>query len=194
MDPELLRERLHESVNSLLDEFVRDSAPPRSGGFGAAVVVEDDGRGDDFSYVWPSGVREEFELVRRYRVDDSVATRRVIVGWTDREAWGRLRRRAVVFFARNERDQPQRWYPLTQFVETDEYPTYAATIPDPDQPRALLREGDDVPETFRENAMPAESLFKSVRAGSSLRLVVGEDDDKDMVLHGYWVARLRNRF
>jgi hypothetical protein len=38
-----------------------------------------------------------------------------------------------------------------------------------------------------------DQLFDQIRNGPSQRPVVNADEDKAMILHGYWVARLRNR-
>jgi hypothetical protein len=110
------------------------------------------------------------------------------VAWTVREAWGRERHRAVVFG-----EAGSSLYPWTEFVETDDG-RYAAGISDPNHPRALLKQGDPLPDWFSTATVErTDQLFDGIRQGPSLRLVVGADEEVRMVRHGYWVAGLRNR-
>ena len=150
-------------------------------------VVEAEDRGS-FTYRWPSGNDEVLTNSRWYTVVDQGRERRVLVAWTDREAWGRMRKRAVVFG-----ESGSSLYPWTEFVETDDG-RYAAGISDPNHPRALLKHGAVIPEWLRTARVErTDQLFNGVRKGPSLRLVLGLSDEVDMVRHGYWVAGLRNR-
>lgn len=108
----------------------------------------------------------------------------------ERAAWGKSdRKRATVFGPAG----PDSFYPWTEFVETDTG-DFAATIPNPEHPRAILTASDPLPGRFRGARVErADQLFEQIRNGPSLRLVVTSSDEVDMVLHGYWVARLRNR-
>jgi hypothetical protein len=85
------------------------------------------------------------------------------------------------------------FYPWTEFVETD-VESYAAQIPNPERPRKILTPSDPIPNRFRSAQVErADQLFDQITNGPSLRLVVDAADEENMVLHGYWVARLRNR-
>lgn len=71
---------------------------------------------------------------------------------------------------------------------------FAASIPDPERPRAIVRQETSLPARFAGKSVArADNLFESIRQGASLRLVVDESDEDEMVRHGYWVARLRGR-
>jgi hypothetical protein len=105
-----------------------------------------------------------------------------------------MRGRAVVFHAAWKDHPPEKWYPWTEFVQTDDG-DYAATIPNPARPRAVLTERDALPKQFvGQRVERADAVFGSIRKGASLRVVVDEDDEGAMIRHGYWVADLRKRF
>ena len=90
-------------------------------------------------------------------------------------------------------DGPSSWYPWTEFVETDTG-RFGAPIPNPQRPRAILKDGQPLPARFnRKTVARADEVFDSIRNGASLRLVVDEDDEAEMVRHGFWVAQLRGR-
>jgi hypothetical protein len=115
------------------------------------------------------------------------------LAWTTRYAWNADRRRAVVFHRAHSQDRPTKWYPWTEFVETDDG-RFAAPIPDPERPRAILKEETSLPARFVDQTVQrVDQLFGSIRQGASLRLVVDETDEAEMVRHGYWVAQLRGR-
>ena len=60
--------------------------------------------------------------------------------------------------------------------------------------RALLKDGDPIPAGFQGAAVERpDRLFRGVRQGPSLGLVVAGSDEDAMVRHGYWVAGLRKR-
>ncbi len=125
---------------------------------------------------------------RWYTVADHGRQHRALVAWTARDAWGRIRKRVVIFG-----ESGSSLYPWTEFVETDDE-RYAAGISDPAHPRALLKHGAAIPERFHAATVErTDQLFEGVRQGPSLRLVVGSDEPLMMVRHGYWVAGLRNR-
>jgi hypothetical protein len=192
MQVEAMRAALHEAIDQIIEGYLDDGAAEPSareadpGGDGIRVVAGEDHR--SFTYRWPSGGDEEFTRSRWYIVSDRGREHRVLVAWTEREAWGRMRERAVVFG-----EAGSSLYPWTEFVETDDG-RYAAGISDPAHPRALLRHGGAIPGRFDPATIErTDQLFNGIRQGPSLRLVVKPDDEVPMVRHGYWVAGLRNR-
>jgi hypothetical protein len=193
-----LRARIHAAIDEILDEYegqpvlphvmATTTAPPPD------FTIESLGPVDPFSYSWPADYgTEEFRSGAAYRIPGTNPGASVIVAWTTRLAWGRDRDRAVVFYKARPDDGVGRWYPWTEFVETDTG-MYAATIPNPDRPRSILRDGSAIPaEIARYTIARADQLFNSIREGASLRLVLEQDDEIDMVRHGYRVAQLRGR-
>jgi hypothetical protein len=190
-----LRKRLHEAVDEIIDDVTspqRDSASPAP--IHSAEHVDRLGAVGSFIFHWPADYgSEQFESGNAYRPASLSDQSSVIVGWTTRRAWGRDRRRAVVFHRMRAGDAPKRWYPWTEFVETDNG-KFAASIPNPDRPRAMLKEGADLPARFIDRATArSDEVFDSIRDGASLRLVVDESEEPEMVRHGLWVAKLRRR-
>ena len=85
------------------------------------------------------------------------------------------------------------YYPLTEFVETDDG-RFAAAVPSPRRPRAQLKDGARLPNHIDPaHIARTDTLFRSIHSGSSLRYVVDRDDEVSMVQHAYWVATLRHR-
>jgi hypothetical protein len=192
MQVEQIRAALHEAIDRVLDGSLEAEAAtpskPDAAPTGDSIDIRKAGEQPPFPHTWPDGNDEEFSNARSYTVVDQGREHRAVVGWTDREAWGRMRRRAVVFGVSGRSR-----YPWTEFVETDDG-RYAAEIPDPDHPRAVLKEGAPVPDWFATAAIErTDQLFRGTRKGPSLRLVLGPDDEVRMVRHGYWVAGLRKR-
>jgi len=196
MDPTTLRERLHVAVDQVVDDLLAEHSD------GDVIPVTPDAEPDavradryeGFTYRWPGGDEEAIGDATVYRLTTpNGAVLRVIVGWTTRHAWNADRGRAVVFYDARDEDDPARWYPWTEFVETDDG-RFAATIPDPSRPRAILNETFRLPSRFAGlEVARADELFRSIREGASLRLVVNRSDEAEMIRHGYWVARLRGR-
>lgn len=192
MQVEMMRAALHEAIDQIIDGFFDAGAAtpsaPKAGPAGDSIeVVEGEDHGP-FSYRWPDGNDEKFTKARWYSLADQGREHRVLVAWTVREAWGRMRKRAVVFG-----ESGSSLYPWTEFVETDDG-RYAAGISDPAHPRALLKHGAAIPGRFSAATVErTDQLFRRIRQGPSLRLVVGSDENLEMVRHGYWVAGLRNR-
>jgi hypothetical protein len=177
-----------------MDEFITGLRIPNSqASTGTAEDVEALGPLGPFDFPWPAQYgTEHFDSATAYRLA-SLDESSVIVGWTRRLAWGRDRRRAVVFHRKNISDEPRQWYPLTEFVETDTG-VFAAQVPDPEQPRAILRDGQSLPRRFSGKVIArADEVFDSVRKGPSLRLLVNEAEEPEMVRHGFWVGQLRGR-
>jgi len=78
-------------------------------------------------------------------------------------------------------------------VETDTG-RFAAPIPSPQRPRAIARDTNALPERFADKTVArSDEVFDSIHEGASLRVVVDEAYEADMVRHGYWVANLRGR-
>jgi hypothetical protein len=84
-------------------------------------------------------------------------------------------------------------YSWVEFNETDDG-EFAARIPDALNPRAALKEGDTIPPHLAgKKIRRADEVFRSVRSGPSLHLVLAADDEEAMIEHGCWVAHLRGR-
>jgi len=191
MQVEALRAALHQAVDQIVDGYLASGkvrSEPVAGSTleGVAVVTEEEHGA--FPYRWPDGNDEAFTRSRWYRVRDLGREQRALVAWTEREAWGRIRERAVVFG-----EAGSSLYPWTEFVETDDR-RYAAGVSDPAHPRALLKDGDPIPARLQGATVERiDQLFSGIRQGPSLRLVVAGSDEESMVRHGYWVAGLRKR-
>jgi hypothetical protein len=146
-----------------------------------------------FQYAWPVFGTEEFDRAAVFSITTQSGPIGAVLAWTRRDAWGKNRARSVVFRHNGDDDTPGRWYPWTEFVETDDG-RYAATIPNPDKPRSTLAEGDPLPERYSTQTVArSDELFDSISRGPSLRVVVDADDAVEMVGHGYWVAQQRGR-
>lgn len=189
MDIQLLREQLHAAVDATIDRFLAGTLAPA-----VATGVPDVVAGATFTgwtYNWPDKSPEEFDG-RDYEVRSRERTLHVRLGWTVRRAWGRDRRRAVVFVGPAAPADPT-YYPATEFVETDDG-RFAAAIPDPSHPRSLVKEGADLPSWFARAVVErADALFRSIGEGPTLRVVLAAEDEVSMVRHGCWVALLRRR-
>lgn len=195
MTVEELRAELHASIDRAVNDYLqRERAVDHASAFDRALTVEPWREVEPFDYPWPTLEPEPFDAAFMYRITDSDATRHAVLAWTTREAWSKKdRRRAVVFHAINENDPPSRWYPWTEFVETDDG-RYAAPVPDPKRPRATLADLDALPlHLEHDDVERSDALFDSINNGPSLRRVVQEDDAETMIRHGYWVASLRKR-
>ncbi|MEV7189992.1 hypothetical protein [Kitasatospora sp. NPDC093102] len=193
MDFEALRTELHRAVDEIIDRHI-GRAPGHTGKEPAEVVKAIGDAKKTWSYRWPGGGEEKFHRAQWYAVTGDRGSHRVVVAWAHRGAWGKEDRlRAIVFLHQGQPDSTT-YYPLTEFVETDD-DRFAATIPRPGHPRAQLRADDQRPERLRGAAVErADALFESIAKSSSVRLVLDEGDEEAMVRHGYWVATLRNRF
>lgn len=144
-------------------------------------------------YRWPDGQEEEFSSGRWYEAHSESGPKCLRVAWTTRRAWGRDRERAIVF-QQVGGPTSKTYYPLAEFVESDQPGRFASAIPDPDHPRALLAAKAQLPDRFRgANVLRADEVFTSIEKGPSLRLIVAQDDEIAMVRHGCWVGALRGR-
>ncbi|MFC8717063.1 hypothetical protein [Kitasatospora sp. NPDC057198] len=187
-----LRAELHRAVDDIVDRHLQKAGGGRARATESVAPVGEPL--DTWSYRWPGGGKEEFYRAQRYEVAGDRGRHRVIVAWAVRPAWGRDDRRRAIVFLRQGQSESNTYYPLAEFVETDDG-RFAATIPRPSRPRAQLRVEDPLPDRLRGHVVEkADSLYESIAASSSVRLVLGERDEEEMVRHGYWVASLRNRF
>jgi hypothetical protein len=116
----------------------------------------------------------------------------VLLARTTREVWGEQLKRYIVF-GQVGRETSKTFYPWTEFVETSDG-DYAALIPDPARPRSPLSDGNATPGRFRlARVERTDRLYRGVKKGPTLRLVVPEEDPEAMIRHGYWVAQIRGR-
>ena len=192
MQVEVLRAALHEAIDEIIDGFLHDDgstvSTAKSGEHDDVEVVVGEDHGP-FTYRWPGGNEEEFTRSRSYTVANEGREHRVLVAWTEREAWGRIRGSVPS----SSGVSGTSLYPWTEFVETDDGDV-AAGLPDPDHPRALLKHGSAIPDRFASATIErTDALFEGIRNGPSLRLVLAPGGELEMVRHGYWVAGLRKR-
>jgi hypothetical protein len=194
VDTAFLRERLHAAVDHIIDELATEQTVAAPAAQDGSEPVEAIGPLEPFTFAWPANYgSEDFSAATAFRLSTLVGEAAVIIGWTTRHAWNADRRRAVVFHRARPEDAPTKWYPWTEFVETDTG-RFAASIPSPQRPRAILRDGDPLPSRFSgQTVARSDEVFGSIREGASLRLVVHAGDEASMVRHGYWVAKLRGR-
>ncbi|MGW4905943.1 hypothetical protein [Streptomyces sp. NPDC004270] len=195
MDLEAIRAELHRAVDEIIDAHAgRGDGERRHAPAADSVSVTAQEKTGEWTYRWPGSGVEDFHRTRWYEAAGEQGKHRVRVAWARRAAWGRDDRlRAIVFHQQGGADS-NTYYPWTEFVETDDG-RYAAIIPKPGRPRAQLRDGDLLPDRFTDRVVErSDALFDSIAEGSSLRFVVEEADEAEMVRHGYWVATLRNRF
>jgi hypothetical protein len=196
MDLEAIRMELHDAVDKILDDYqLGDGARPQSIAQPPPTtetpVVTWGKLVPDWSYTWPGDEgTEPFDQTRRFKVTDPYKEYDGLLAWGKRPSWGRNdRKRAIVF----GQVGPNSFYPWTEFAETDTG-FFAAPIPNPEHPRKILTQSDPLPGRYRgAHVERTDQLFDQITNGPSLRLVVTPSDDEDMVRHGYWVARLRNR-
>lgn len=193
MDLEAIRAELHRAVDQIIDAHAGDGGRRHALPVDSVSVAARE-ETKDWTYRWPGSGVESFHRTRWYEAAGEQGKQRVRVAWARRAAWGRDDRlRAIVFHQQGGVDSAT-YYPWTEFVETDDG-RYAAIIPKPGRPRAQLRDGDPLPDRFDARVVErSDALFDSIAEGSSLRYVVDEADEAEMVRHGYWVATLRNRF
>jgi hypothetical protein len=184
-----LREDLHLAIDAVIDAH---EAAARGPGNGHVVKVERQEAVNAWSYRWPSGDVEDYDTAIRYRVTGDFGEADVLVGQTIRSAWGRDRGRVVVF-GKASGTGSAAYYPWTEFVETDDG-DYGAKLSMPNDPRKSLRDGDPLPPRLASaNIQRNDQIFRSIRDGAALRLVVAADDAEAMIAHAYWAASLRSR-
>lgn len=194
MDIEKLRTVLHEAIDAVIDGHARVAASPpgpQPGDAVDALTVVAGKDGGPFDHRWPMDVIEHYTASRLYSLTDQGKTLPVVVGWTVRDAWGRLDRKRVVVFGLSATDAR---YPWAEFVESDDG-RYSAAVPAiPSASRAQLKAGDAIPDRFQSAVLEqTDKLFKSVRNGPALRLVVDGEDVTAMIEFGYWLAGERKK-
>jgi hypothetical protein len=152
------------------------------------ATVERIGTAAPFSFPWPSEP-EKYTRATIWRIRAERGSVDVTVGRTRRRAWGRNRRRVVVFGPAAQGVSTR--YPWAEFTETD-HGQMSAIVPDPESPRRILRDGDALPPHYRGKTVArVDELFGSIRSGGSLRIVVEEEEE--MVRHAHYMARLKKR-
>ncbi|GAA1992818.1 hypothetical protein [Kitasatospora viridis] len=192
MDIEALRAELHQAVDEIVDRHLGRTAA--TGEAPDPVSVTEGEQTGEWTYQWPGGGVEKFHRTRWFEAAGDRGRHRVRVAWARRPAWGREDRLRAIVFLQQGKPESKTYYPLTEFVETDD-DRFAAIIPRPTRPRAQLRDDEPLPERFRHQVVErTDALFESIADGSSVRLVLEESAEDEMVRHGYWVAALRNRF
>lgn len=195
MELEAMRTALHDAVDKIIDGYrTADGATESTAQAPPTTETPVVTRGDavpDWSFTWPSDYgTETFPETRLWDVSTPHRSYRVHLARGKRPAWGKNDRKRVIVFGQVG---PDSFYPWTEFVETDTG-HFAAPIPNPEHPRRILTPSDPLPGRYRgAHVEQAAQLFDQIRNGPSLRLVVFSSDEEDMVRHGYWVARLRNR-
>ena len=144
-----------------------------------------------WTWRWPDGSVERYSPTTRYRLTDDFGEVEVPRGAnnpsslgaqarTHRRVW-QCRRAGIVLCSTLK----------SSFVWTYDG-DYAAKIPDPLDTRKGLRDGDVLPPRFAAMSVQRnDKVFRSIREGKALRLVVKADQEAAMISHAYWVARLR---
>jgi hypothetical protein len=188
---EALRSALHDAVDRIIDRYRPEERSDT--GVQDVVRVTRGGATESWPYRWPDGSEEVFPITRWYELDGPKGRQRVRLAWGQRSSWGRSDRRRAIVFNQLGPASSTTYYPWTEFVETDDE-RFAAPIPDPERPRAMITDPGRLPGRFLGATVErSDVLFESVAEGPSLRLVVAESDEETMVRHGYWVATLRRR-
>ena len=150
-----------------------------------------------FTYRWPGGTVKYLDAVkypaRRGEREDVFA-----VGGEEggRASYGREDRGRVVVFHRRGLSEMS-YYPLVEFTESDlDSAVFAAIVPQPSNPKKGATAADldmlrDVPHLKDAQLERADTVFRSVRNGPSLRLLVRRDEPAMMIEHAWWVGSLR---
>ena len=182
MDYTALRTELHSAIDFVLNRYFAAKNLSITPG----EILE------SYVYNWPKET-EVFDSARWYEISSESDRMRMLVArktQTDRPVWGKHRGHIAVFIQSESTRTP---YPCAEFIETDDG-NYAAIIPNPDNPRAALKDGEPLPDRFNSaRVLRNDQVFQSIQTGPVLRLVVDSTDETTMVEHGYWVAHLRGR-
>jgi hypothetical protein len=182
MDIATLRTELYKAIDAVLNRYMMVNE------FSITLVETEQG----YIYHWPKET-EVFDLAHWYEVAGGNGKMRILVArknTTDRPVWSKFRGH-IAIFAQSESSKTL--YPCAEFIETDDG-DYAAIIPNPENPRSALKDGEQLPERFSNaRVLRNDQVFRSIRNGPVLRLIVKSTDEEAMVKHGYWVAQLRRR-
>ena len=164
-------ERIAE-LQGLLDSAVHFLARVSSGlsevgqlGLAEGETIERVGTAPPFSFPWP-GKPERYSKATTWRIRGARGSVDVTVGHGRRRAWGRDRRRVVVF------GPPALgvWtrYPSARFHRDGSGADVGCVRPDPSRPRRILRDGDALPHYENQTVARADELLGSIRTGASL--------------------------
>ncbi len=150
-----------------------------------------------FTYRWPTGEVKYVDTIRYTvrRDDDEYA---FVVGSEDggRSAYRRTDRGRIVVFLRQTASANSH-YPLLEFAESDlDASLYAALIPKPGQPTARATVDDldavrRVAHLQQADLRRADEVFDSSAKAPTLRVLVRRDDPNMLIIHSWWVGRLR---
>lgn len=174
------------AIDGVIDRHVRAARP------GGAIVEYEDFASEKFFYRWPDGKIEEYDNCHWYQVTGPQGSVRVLFTETQRPVFGAKLKRYIVFGQLGSQAS-KTLYPFTEFVQTKDG-NFAAVIPDPQRPRAAIKDPGSLPARFKDARVEkTHDLFDGVVGGESLRLVVPSDDVEAMISHAYWVAALRKR-
>lgn len=145
---------------------------------GAELLVRLAGVKDRYEHHWPDGSVEEFKVVS-YDVVFEDHGHEVMIGFTEREAFGRTRRRVVVFID---------GHPIVEFAGADDYEQLGhliAIIKKPDGKYMRMNEVNLYIE-YAGMTVAEHSRFIDKSLGGKegvAALVVTEDDHKAMIRH-----------
>jgi excisionase family DNA binding protein len=138
----------------------------------------------EFDYKWPSDYVEHFINVHegQFKVGDELFSAKT--GECKREAYGRERKRIVIFF--ND-------YPNTEFVETDNPADHFFTfLPGNTNPRQHLRPGETIDRKWQSFTIcEISEVVDGPRTGNGLGIVLPYDDLVNMVRFARLKAYLR---
>ncbi|MFJ5541980.1 hypothetical protein [Micromonospora chalcea] len=150
-----------------------------------------------FTYRWPGGTVKYPDAVkytaRRSGKEDVFAVGAEEGG---RASYGREDRGRVVVFHRRGTSEMS-YYPLVEFAESDlDSALFAAIVPQLADPKKGATAADldalrDVPHLNDAQLERADAVFRSVRNGPSLRVLVRRDEPEMMIEHAWWVGSLR---
>jgi hypothetical protein len=127
----------------------------------------------EYTYTWPDGNIEIYNAVI-YEAEFGDWKGEIVVGFTEREGYGKLRKRAIVFI---------NGHPEAEFVGTDDYDKtghLAALIKRPDGKFMRIDEIDRRYAGF--NVVNHSSQIREGREGFAA-LLVSSDDHKTMIQH-----------
>jgi hypothetical protein len=189
MDMIVLRDRLKEAIDEVFSEFALEPIAAREGAE-LELKVGSPEPAEGFDFRWPEEV-VHYEPAYRLSLDDGVGQYSFLVGWQTRPAFGKADRgRWIVFHQWGGPDSAP--YPVAEFTETDDEGRFAAIMLAPGGGRKRLYPDDELPRWFDPLVTSrTDELYESVNNGPSLRVVVDDKDFTRMIVHGYWMARVR---
>jgi hypothetical protein len=183
-----LRDRLKGAIDEIFSEF--GGEPERAGeGPDLQLTVGSPQPAEGFDFKWPEEV-VHYEPAYRASLNDGAGQYAFLVGWQTRPAFGKEDRgRWIVFHQWGGSEGAP--YPVAEFTETDDG-RFAAIMLAPGQGRKRLYPDDELPRWFeRVEIARTDELYGTVSNGPSLRVVVADKDFETMIVHGYWMGRVR---